>query len=189
MKKIVKISLILMVILLTACSKTTKGIGIHHVTIEIENYGNIEVELDGDKAPITVENFLKLVDQNFYDGLSFHRIMKGFMMQGGDPTIMDRKKSESIKGEFAENGITNNISHERGVISMARTTDKNSASSQFFIMHVTNKTLDGKYAAFGKVTKGMFVVDKICESVQVEDNNGTVLKENQPIIKTITKID
>ncbi len=132
------------------------------VRIEMENGGIIELELYEDKAPITVKNFKNLVKRGFYDGLIFHRVISGFMIQGGDPTGTGCGGSgENIKGEFASNGVKNDISHLRGVISMARSQRPNSASSQFFIMHADGKFLDGEYAAFGKVTKGMEVVDEI----------------------------
>ena len=161
--------------------------GKHHAKIEIQNYGVIELELDADIAPITVDNFAKLVNEGFYDGLTFHRIIDGFMIQGGDPLGNGTGGSdEEIKGEFSANGVKNSISHERGVISMARSSNFNSASSQFFIVHEDSKFLDGQYAGFGKVTSGIEVVDKICEDVKVEDTNGTVLKDNQPLIAKIT---
>ena len=164
--------------------------GKHHARIKIEEYGTIEVELDADTAPITVENFAKLVNQKFYDGLTFHRIISGFMIQGGDPLGNGTGGSdENIKGEFSSNGVENKISHKRGVISMARSQDPNSASSQFFIMHQDGTYLDGEYAAFGKVTKGMEIVDKICEDVKVQDSNGTVATEDQPVIKSVRMID
>lgn len=164
--------------------------GLHHATIEVKGYGTIKLELDADTAPITVSNFAKLVNEEFYDGLTFHRIMDGFMIQGGDPLGNGTGgSSEKIKGEFKLNGVNNNISHVRGVISMARANAYNSASSQFFIVHEDSTFLDGQYAAFGKVTEGIEIVDKICEDIQVEDNNGTVLKENQPIIEKITMDD
>ena len=132
------------------------------VRIEMENGGIIDIELYEDKAPITVANFKKLVSEGFYDGLIFHRVISGFMIQGGDPTGTGCGGSgENIKGEFAANGVKNDISHERGVISMARSQNFNSASSQFFIMHADGKFLDGQYAAFGKVISGMEVVDEI----------------------------
>lgn len=164
--------------------------GKHHARIKIEEYGTIEVELDADTAPITVENFAKLANQKFYDGLTFHRIISGFMIQGGDPLGNGTGGSdENIKGEFSSNGVENKISHKRGVISMARSQDPNSASSQFFIMHQDGTYLDGEYAAFGKVTKGMEIVDKICEDVKVQDSNGTVATEDQPVIKSVRMID
>jgi peptidyl-prolyl cis-trans isomerase B (cyclophilin B) len=132
------------------------------VVIEMENGGIIELELYPEAAPKTVANFLKLVNQGFYDGLIFHRVIKGFMIQGGDPqgNGMGGAK-ENIVGEFRANGFDNPIKHERGVISMARAYNPNSASSQFFIMHAAAPHLDGQYAAFGKVVLGMDVVDEI----------------------------
>lgn len=164
--------------------------GKHHAEMVIKDYGTITLELDADVAPITVENFAQLVNEGFYNGLTFHRIISGFMIQGGDPqgTGMGGSDKE-IKGEFAANGVKNNISHTRGVISMARATAYDSASSQFFIVHQDSKFLDGNYAGFGRVTSGIEIVDKICADTKVEDNNGTVLKANQPIIEKITMID
>ena len=124
-------------------SKTTDTKGKHHAKIKVKDYGTIEVELDGDTAPITVANFIKLVNEKFYDGLTFHRIMSGFMIQGGDPLGNGTGGSdETIKGEFSSNGVENNISHKRGVISMARSSDPDSASSQFFIMHQDSTYLE-----------------------------------------------
>ena len=164
--------------------------GTHHAQIVIKDYGTISLELYADIAPITVSNFAKLVNEGFYDGLTFHRIIEGFMIQGGDPLGNGTGGSdENIKGEFAMNGVQNSISHVRGTISMARATSYNSASSQFFIMQEDTPSLDGQYAAFGKVTDGIEIVDNICEDTQVEDSNGTVLKENQPVIEKITMID
>ena len=132
------------------------------VQIEMSDGGKIIVELDEKSAPLTVKNFQKLVAQHFYDGLIFHRVISGFMIQGGDPqgTGMGGSK-ETVKGEFRANGVSNPISHERGVISMARSQFYNSASSQFFICHADAIFLDGQYAAFGKVVEGMDVVDRI----------------------------
>ena len=142
-------------------------------------------------APITVANFKKLVNEGFYNGLTFHRVVKGFMIQGGDPTGNgDGGTGETIKGEFASNGVPNSIKHERGVLSMARWADEpDSASSQFFIVQSDSLFLDGNYAGFGKVTEGMEYVDRICKDTPVVDNNGKVLKENQPIIEKIIMID
>ena len=171
-------------------SKTTDTKGKHHAKIKVKDYGTIEVELDGDTAPITVANFIKLVNEKFYDGLTFHRIMSGFMIQGGDPLGNGTGGSdETIKGEFSSNGVENNISHKRAVISMARSSDPDSASSQFFIMHQDSTYLDGEYAAFGKVTKGMKVVDKICEDATPTDGNGTIEKADQPVIESIRMVD
>lgn len=164
--------------------------GTNQVKINVKDYGTITVELDAEHAPITVENFLKLAKDGFYDGLTFHRIMKGFMIQGGDPLGTGMGGSdEMIKGEFSSNGVENPISHTRGTISMARSQQKDSASSQFFIVHEDSTFLDGDYAAFGHVTEGMDVVDKICEDIQAEDNNGTVLAENQPVIESIEVLE
>ena len=131
-------------------------------TIEVENYGTIELELYPEIAPISVSNFKYLADKGFYDGLIFHRVIEGFMIQGGCPegTGMGGP-GHQIKGEFLQNGVANNLKHEKGVISMARSAMPNSAGSQFFIMHETSPHLDGQYAAFGKVTKGQEIVDKI----------------------------
>ena len=136
------------------------------IVIEMENGGTIELELDAKAAPITVENFEKLVREGFYDGLIFHRVISGFMIQGGCPegTGMGGP-GYHIKGEFAANGVENPIKHVRGVISMARAQDPNSAGSQFFIMHADAPYLDGQYAAFGKVVSGMEVVDQIADAV------------------------
>lgn len=132
------------------------------VIIEMENGGKIKLALNAEAAPITVENFLSLVKAGFYDGLIFHRVIPGFMIQGGDPLGNGMGGSEkNIKGEFAANGHKNPLKHTRGVISMARAMDKNSASSQFFIMHADAPHLDGQYAAFGKVMEGMETVDEI----------------------------
>lgn len=159
--------------------------------IVVKDYGTIVVELDGTAAPVTVTNFVKLAKAGFYDGLTFHRIMAGFMMQGGDPDGNGTGGSdEKIVGEFSENGIENPLSHTRGAISMARTNDPNSASSQFFIVHEDNQSiLDGKYAAFGYVTEGIEVVDAICEAAQPTDNNGTIPAAAQPVIESITILE
>lgn len=163
--------------------------GLHHATIVVKDYGTIKVELDADTAPVTVSNFAHLANQGFYDGLKFHRIMKDFMVQGGDPKGDGTGGSDvNIIGEFSANGKKNDIKHERGVISMARSSSNNSASSQFFIMHKTTASLDGQYAAFGHVTEGMDVVDKLAE-VPATDDNGTVAEENKPIIESIKMDD
>lgn len=164
--------------------------GVHHAVLEVQDYGTIEMTLNANVAPITVSNFCGLVEEGFYDGLTFHRIISGFMIQGGDPNGDGTGGSdETITGEFSANGVENNIPHVRGTVSMARSSDYDSASSQFFIMHATDSSLDGLYAAFGTVTSGMEVVDSICESVPVEDSNGTVAAENQPVISSITLVD
>lgn len=164
--------------------------GKHNIEIEIENYGTIALTLDADIAPVTVTNFIDLVKEGFYNGLTFHRIIDGFMIQGGDPEGTGMGGSDrNIQGEFAQNGIENNLAHTRGVISMARTYLPDSASSQFFIMHQDAPHLDGAYAAFGQVTSGIEVVDAICEATPVEDANGTVFAENQPKIKEIRIVE
>lgn len=161
--------------------------GLHYAEIEVEDYGVISLELDADTAPITVTNFVNLAKDGFYDGLTFHRIIDGFMIQGGDPLGNGTGGSgETIKGEFSDNGVENDISHVRGTISMARSSDPDSASSQFFIVHQDSTYLDGQYAAFGHVTDGMDVVDAICEDTPVQDGNGTVAAEDQPVITSIT---
>lgn len=154
--------------------------------ITIENHGTVTVELDADAAPITVENFVSLAESGFYNGLTFHRIMEGFMMQGGDPNGDGTGGSEkTIKGEFTENGVKNTLSHTRGAISMARSNDYNSASSQFFIVHEDSTFLDGQYAVFGYVTDGMEIVDTICTAAEPSDDNGSILPEDQPVITSI----
>ena len=159
----------------------------YYVDIEIQNYGKITILLEQDDAPITCANFVKLAQSGFYNGLTFHRIMEGFMMQGGDPegTGFGGSK-ETIIGEFAANGIANMLSHTRGAISMARSSAFNSASSQFFIVHQDSTFLDGGYAAFGYVTEGMDVVDAICAAAKPTDNNGSILKADQPVMTSVT---
>lgn len=190
--------ILLSIITITGCSnqndseKENENMlkGKHHVDINIKDYGVIKVELDADIAPITVTNFVNLVKDGFYDGLTFHRIIKDFMIQGGDPEGNGTGGSdEEIEGEFASNGVENSISHKRGVISMARSQEYNSASSQFFIVHKDSTFLDGEYAGFGHVTEGMEIVDKICDDVKPTDDNGTVEKNNQPVIESIKYID
>ncbi len=171
--------------------KDTKQLsGKHHVEMKVKDYGTIKLELDADVAPISVTNFVNLAKSGFYDGLTFHRIISGFMIQGGDPLGNGTGGSdETIKGEFSSNGVENSIEHKRGVISMARSMDKDSASSQFFIMHQDSPHLDGEYAAFGKVTEGIEVVDQICEKTPVTDDNGTVEKKDQPKIESVKVVD
>ena len=208
MKKILTVCLAaLLVLSLAGCGKTSvvgittiskdpsaneesQGVGTHHAEIEIQDYGTITVELDGDAAPITVQNFMDLANDGFYDGLTFHRIISGFMMQGGDPNGNGTGGSENtIKGEFSANGVENTLSHTRGAISMARAQDPDSASSQFFICHADSTFLDGQYACFGYVTDGMDVVDAVCEAAQPTDDNGTIPADQQPVITAIRITD
>ena len=160
------------------------------VEIDVKDQGKILVELYPDVAPVTVENFLKLVDQKFYDGLTFHRIINGFMAQGGCPLGNGTGGSgTNIKGEFSRNGFNNPLKHTRGVISMARSSNPNSASSQFFIMHQDSPHLDGAYAAFGKVISGMEIIDALCRNTPVMDNNGTVHPSYKPVINSIRRVE
>ncbi len=195
MKKIIPALMAALCLALTACGQTpadasasaAEPIGKYTAVIDIADYGAITLELDGDSAPLTVANFVKLAKDGFYDGLTFHRIMDGFMMQGGDPNGNGTGGSdETIPGEFSANGYDNPISHTRGTISMARAQDPNSASSQFFICQADSTFLDGNYAAFGHVTDGMDVVDAICADAQPTDDNGTIPPEAQPVINSVT---
>ena len=173
-----------------AANEESQGVGTHHAEIEIQDYGTITVELDGDAAPITVQNFMDLANAGFYDGLTFHRIISGFMMQGGDPNGNGTGGSENtIKGEFSANGVENPLSHTRGAISMARAQAPDSASSQFVICHADSTFLDGQYACFGYVTDGMDVVDAVCEAAQPTDDNGTISADQQPVITALRVID
>ena len=169
-----------------AASRNIEGREVYYVDITVKDYGTISLLLDATTAPITVHNFLSLVADGFYDGLTFHRIAPGFVIQGGDPKGDGTGgSSETITGEFALNGYDNDISHIRGVISMARSQKYDSASSQFFIMLEDNTYLDGEYAAFGYVISGMNIIDEICKDAIVEDSLGNVLAENQPVIESI----
>lgn len=164
--------------------------GKHHVAITVRDYGTITVELDADAAPITVQNFLDLAGSGFYDGLTFHRIMEGFMIQGGDPDGTGMGGSDkTIKGEFSANGVENPLSHTRGAISMARSSAMDSASSQFFIVQKDSTFLDGQYACFGYVTNGMDVVDAIAADAQPTDGNGTIPADQQPVIESVKVLD
>ena len=160
------------------------------VTFEMANGDVIKAELYPEIAPNTVNNFVSLVNKGFYDGLIFHRVISGFMIQGGDPNGDGTGGSEeNIKGEFSNNGVDNDISHTRGTISMARASDPDSASSQFFIVQADSTFLDGDYAGFGHVTEGMDIVDKICEDAKPTDDNGTIPSDQQPVIEKITITD
>jgi hypothetical protein len=160
----------------------------YYADIEIADYGTVTVQLDQASAPVTAANFVSLAESGFYDGLTFHRIMEGFMMQGGDPNGDGTGGSENtIVGEFADNGYENSVSHTRGAISMARSGDDyDSASSQFFIVQEDSTYLDGQYAVFGYVTEGLEVVDAVCEAAEPTDDNGTIEADAQPVITSIT---
>ena len=194
MKKMIALftALMLVACLFAGCKDEEPASGgKHHVEIDVKDYGTITLELDADAAPITVENFLKLANEGFYNGLTFHRIMSGFMMQGGDPEGTGFGGSdETIKGEFSANGVNNPLSHTRGAISMARNgLSMDSASSQFFIVHQDSTFLDGQYACFGYVTDGMDVVDAICRDAKPTDGNGTIPAAEQPVITEVRVID
>ena len=209
MKKLICLLLALtMLFVLAACGKTAapeteaeapaaepqtaeeSAPALRHAEIHLRNYGIIKLELDASAAPLTVENFVKLAESGFYDGLTFHRIMDGFMIQGGDPLGNGTGgSSEHIKGEFSANGVNNPISHVKGVISMARSSDPDSASSQFFITVADATFLDGSYAAFGHVTEGMEIAEQIARDAKPVDNNGTIVKDEQPVITTIVITD
>ena len=161
------------------------AVATHRVTIIIENYGTIKAELYGKTAPISVANFVSLAESGFYNGLTFHRIIEGFMMQGGAPDS-DSPAVTPIKGEFQSNGVENNLLHKRGVLSMARTSIPDSATSQFFIIHQDSPHLDGDYAAFGMVTEGLDVVDAICTTVIPSGGNGAIAAIDRPVIRSIT---
>lgn len=188
MKKYIKyiVFIVLIIILVVGLNWPTNN-EVITVEMNVKDYGKITLELDKENAPITVDNFVKLVNNKFYDGLTFHRIIDGFMIQGGDPNKDGTGGSkETIKGEFKNNGVNNTISHKRGVISMARSSDANSANSQFFIMHKDNTNLDGSYAAFGHVISGMDVVDTIVKNTSTYgDENGIVPVDKQPVIEYI----
>ena len=149
------------------------------VEMTVKDYGTIVMEMDPVNAPITVENFVKLAESGFYDGLTFHRIMDGFMIQGG----ASANKPATIQGEFSSNGWENKLSHVKGTVSMARANDPNSASSQFFICVADDRFLDGDYAAFGTVVEGLEIAEKIAKDAKPVDNNGTIPREEQPIIE------
>ena len=184
MKRLIGFFLIAVMLMLSGCGGENYSTGLHHAELQIGNYGTITMELDADTAPVTVANFCKLANDGFYDGLTFHRII------GGDPKgDGSGDADQTIQGEFSENGVENDISHVRGTISMARSNDYDSASSQFFIVQSDSTFLDGQYAGFGHVTSGMDIVDQICKDTQVEDSNGTVSWWNQPKITSIRILD
>lgn len=159
----------------------------YYADIEIQDYGTVVIELNQEEAPITAANFVDLAENGFYNGLTFHRIMKGYMMQGGDPYGNGTGGSgRPIVGEFLDNGYENYLSHTRGAVSMARSSEYNSASSQFFIVQEDYPLWNGYYAVFGYVIEGMDYVDAICEAAEPRDANGTIIKENQPVMTSVT---
>lgn len=160
------------------------------IAVVTTSMGEIQIMFFPEQAPKAVENFTTLAEKGYYNGLRFHRVIDGFMIQGGDPRGDGTGGSdETVVGEFAENGVENPISHVRGTVSMARSSDKNSASSQFFIVQTDSTYLDGQYAAFGHVTDGMDIVDAICKNTRTTDRNGTVAQENQPVITAVRVLD
>lgn len=194
MKKIfLMLFLVCSIFVLSSCANNNKYLsGTIKAEIKVQNKGVIRLELYADEAPITVTNFVELVEAKFYDGLTFHRIVKDFMIQGGDPNADGTGGSgRTITGEFEANGIKNSISHTRGVISMGRTSnDYNSASSQFFIVQKDSTFLDGNYAAFGRVTEGIEIIDDIANNTSIEDSKtGYVAEKNQPVIEYIKIIE
>lgn len=189
MKRFLSLLIALLLLCSAACADELLT-GTYYCDIEVENYGTMHLALYADVAPITVTNFVTLVNEGFYNGLTFHRVYSGFMIQGGDPLGNGRGGSgRTIKGEFASNGVKNDLKHTRGVISMARTMIPDSATSQFFIMHMDAPHLDGDYAAFGEVLSGIEVVDAICANTPVVDRNGSVSPENQPRIVSIRMVE
>lgn len=196
MKKLISLALCMLLILsaFTACgtpnAQEMQGVSnATKVEMSIKDYGKVTIELYPDEAPITVENFLSLVEEGFYDGIGFHRLDKDFVLQGGDPDGDGFGGSDTpIKGEFTSNGVQNNVKHKRGVISMARTGDPNSATSQFFICldDRTAGALDGNYAAFGCIIEGMDVIDKVRDSTPESDR---LPKSQQPVIEYIKVIE
>ena len=190
-KKYIRIGIIaaavlaVLVIVLVGLSGKKAG-GSCYADIDIKDYGTVSFRLETEKAPITTDNFIKLAESGFYNGLTFHRIMSGFMMQGGDPLGSGIGGSgKNITGEFAANGHDTGLSHTRGAVSMARSQAYDSASSQFFIVHEDSLFLDGQYAVFGYVTEGMDIVDKICTEAKPTDNNGTIPAEAQPVMTSV----
>lgn len=187
--------LLTVAVLLFACTFVSCGKKAQYVTLTVqyvdsegtEQTGDIVIQLRPDVAPITVENFESLVSSGFYDGLTFHRVYSGFMIQGGDPKGNGTGGSEkTIKGEFSANGVNNTLSHKRGVVSMARSSSYNSASSQFFICHADSTFLDGNYAAFGEVVSGMDVVDGIAGTAVVSNGSEVSQPVTAPVIVKAT---
>ena len=190
MKRILITILLLATCITLLCScGTEKASGTYYAQIEMESGGVITLELYGDIAPITVANFKKLAEAGTYDGTIFHRVIQGFMIQGGNPTGTGSgdQSIAKIKGEFSDNGVRNGILHNRGVISMARSKDYNSASTQFFICHEDSHDLNGSYAAFGKVIAGMDVVDKIASTPTNPSNNRPYSAQKMASVRIIDK--
>ena len=164
--------------------------GKHHVEMDIQDHGTVTLELDADQAPVSVTSFIQLAKDGFYNGLTFHRIINGQFVQGGDPLGNGTGgPGYTIKGEFAANGVNNTLSHTRGAISMARTSNYDGGGCQFFIMDSDYTGFDGQYACFGYVTDGMDYIDEICNNTQMQDSNGTIAPEDQPVISEIRVID
>ena len=190
MRTIARMLTLMMLFCLAMTPGMAENADVPVVALRVMDYGDIYLELYPEIAPATVENFLKLIDSGFYNGLTFHRIISGFMAQGGDPLGNGTGSSEeTIRGEVSSNGVENTLKHERGVLSMARSSDPNSASCQFFIMHEDATHLDGNYAAFGRVMAGMDAVDAMCMNAHVTDGNGTVPKEDQPVITEAVRVE
>lgn len=186
MKKLSCIFLVVLLVLTSGCGKTVSGK--HYAEIDVKDYGTITVELDADNAPITVTNFMELAKSGFYNGLTFQRIVDGFMVQDVDQNASG-SPVKPIKGEFPDNGVKNVLSHTKGAISMARSIENDSATYQFFIVQVDGTYLDSRYACFGYVTEGMDIVDKICADTPFQNTTDSDIKANQPIITSIKIID
>ena len=191
-KKIFIVLVMISLFIITGCSKKEEKkdenllSGKYYVTMSIKDYGNVVLELDADNAPITVTNFINLVKDKYYDGLTFNRVIDGFMIEGGE----SEKEASTIKGEFKKNGVKNNLSHTKGTISMYRNDDDyDSASAKFFIMLGDYPELDSEYASFGKVIEGMNVIDKISKIEIIPDTNGIIDIDKQPVIESMVIID
>lgn len=170
--------------------KKEKLYGTHTAIMTVKDFGEVKLELYGDIAPVTVANFVRLINEDFYDGLTFHRAIEGYMLQGGDPNGDGTgNTAPRIYGEFINNGFENKLSHTKGVLSMARSRDYNSASCQFFIMVGDETRLDGDYAAFGKVVEGMDIIESVMASIKTNDSDGLISPEKQPVIEKIEMVE